>query len=173
MSELVAECGCVLSGFVAVMLLAAGLGKRHRGSGFATTLAAFELLPQRTVRHAARLIPWLEIGCGSALLIAPIRLTARLPAALLLCIFAAAIGINIARGRTAIDCGCSLARAGQPLRVTLVGWNMLLAALLLTPWPAPLVGWFAQSQGVLAGATLCAIAASAQALRGSPRVMAV
>jgi hypothetical protein len=52
-------------------------------------------------------------------------------AALLLSGFAAAIAINLARGRKAIDCGCFQSALRQPLRIVLVARNLLLVAAIL------------------------------------------
>jgi hypothetical protein len=46
-------------------------------------------------------------------------------------LFAAAMAINLARGRTHIDCGCFDATQRQPLRWLLVARNIVLAVLLI------------------------------------------
>jgi hypothetical protein len=48
----------------------------------------------------------------------------------LLLVFAAAMAINIRRGRTQIDCGCGLSALRQGLGWPLVARNLALAAVL-------------------------------------------
>ena len=73
---------------------------------------------------------WLILCAGAltagALFFEPTRHMGAIAAALQLLIFGAAIGINIGRGRTAIDCGCF----GSQLRDGLSRWMVVRNAVL-------------------------------------------
>lgn len=62
----------------------------------------------------------------------------------LLCLFALAMGVNLARGRREIDCGCFQSGLRQPLSGGLIARNLLLSAALsslfiaTSPLSAPL-----------------------------------
>jgi hypothetical protein len=66
-----------------------------------------------------------------------------LAGALLLALYGAAIGINLVRGRRAIDCGCGGPGGSRPLRADLVARNggvaLLLCVAALAPGPRTLV----------------------------------
>jgi len=59
------------------------------------------------------------------------RSLAALVAAALIALYAAAIGINLWRGRRDIDCGCAGPDQAQPLRPVLLARNAVLVALAL------------------------------------------
>lgn len=114
---------------VGAMFLSAGLAKLRRRRSFPGVVANYRLLPSVLVAPVAAALPVAEIAIGSAL-IAGVR-SAAVPAGLLLLLFAAAMAVNIGRGRSHIDCGCGRSELRQPLSRTLVARNLLLAMLLL------------------------------------------
>lgn len=97
---------------------------------FAGVLANYRLLPGFLIAPAALLLPFAEWMVGFGLMLDHASLFAPVAMALLL-LFAVAMGINIARGRREIDCGCGRSDLRQPLSWLLVVRNVLLAALLL------------------------------------------
>jgi hypothetical protein len=66
-----------------------------------------------------------------ALVMPEVSFSAALASIALLAVFAAAMAINLLRGRSAIDCGCGQSFLAQTLSWTLVVRNGVLAALLL------------------------------------------
>ena len=87
-------------------------------------------------------------------------------AALLLSVFAVAMGINLLRGRRHIDCGCFQGTLKQPLSWTLVSRNALLALLLVAAGAAASAradAW-AVVNGLLAGGALFVVLQSLNAL---------
>lgn len=112
-----------------VFLLAGASKLRHRDL-LPGVIANYRLLPERLVTPAALLLPAVELLVGAALVLGA-RPWAPLAAILLLLAFAAAMAINIRRGRRHIDCGCGQSALRQELGWPLVVRNLLLAALLL------------------------------------------
>jgi len=87
----------------ALMFFTAAIGKARRWSAFEGVVANYRLLPDPLVRVVARLLPPGEILPALALAFG--LPGSELAASALLCLFAAAMAINLARGRTHIDCG--------------------------------------------------------------------
>ncbi len=100
-------------------------------TGFRAALAAYELLPQRCVEAAAGLLIVAEVAIGGGLLVPAVATGAALTAASLLGVYAAAIAINLLRGRRHIDCGCVGAAARRPLSSVLVARNGVLVVVAL------------------------------------------
>lgn len=119
---------------LAAVLLAAALPKLRRPRDFARAVAGYELLPSACVRIAAAGLVAVEIALGAGLLLAAAGLEARPLAAqgsaALFALYAAAIALNLARGRGLADCGCSLGQT-RPLSRALVARNALLALAAL------------------------------------------
>jgi hypothetical protein len=94
-------------------------------------IANYRLLPRWAALPAAALLPPTEMIVALLLLSAQLRPWPALAAMVLLLVFAAAMAINIKRGRGHIDCGCGGTFLLQPLNWTLVARNGVLAALLV------------------------------------------
>lgn len=118
-----------LAGRFALIVLF-GLSVLHKASAFRVyeqTVADYRLLPDRLSGVAAALMLVVEVTVVVALLsLAPGWPYAM--AAALLIVYALAIGINLARGRRQIDCGCG-GPPGQTISGVLVFRNLLLAAI--------------------------------------------
>jgi hypothetical protein len=107
----------------ALLLASAARHKLRDREGFRAALGGYGLLPERSVPLAADLLVAGELAIGLALLATP---RAGIAAAALLALYAGAVGVNLARGRRHIDCGCG--GAPQPLSAWLVARNVVLAA---------------------------------------------
>ena len=124
-----------------LMFLLAAYHKLAEGAQFRVTLLEYQLLPEALVAPASRIIPLFEILLGGSWFLSYDQqsLTA-IASAALLAVYAAAIGINIYRGRVYFDCGCGFAGKGekeQYLSGGLLARNMvLIAAALITLLPA-------------------------------------
>jgi hypothetical protein len=94
---------------------------------FAAALDNYRIVPRALVTPVAWMLPVLETLAAIGSLVPASRGEACLLMAALLAIFSAAIAINLARGRRAIDCGCF----GPALRQTLSGWLIARNAILL------------------------------------------
>lgn len=126
---------------VGLVFLQAALAKLRHRELLAGVIANYRLLSPALTGPAALLLPPAELAVSLGLLLGgawrPAQFVATLGAIALLLVFAAAMGINIARGRSHIDCGCGRSQLRQPLSWLLVWRNLALAALL-TPLLAPL-----------------------------------
>ncbi len=152
MLALLAETGVfALRSYVAVLLIAGGLGKMSKTLVFEGELADYRLLPDFAVPLAARLLPVVELAVGLLLLSRLASVAVTLTACVLLLMFAVAVAINLLRGRTHISCGCGGASGGQTISAPLVAVNLLLAALLAGTAPVS-----SPSSLVLVGAGLVA-----------------
>ncbi len=156
----------VLRGALALLFGSSALHKARDPAAFRAALEGYALLPARLGGVAVLALTSAE-ALLAATLLAPASLGARAPALLaavaLLGLYAAAIAVNLARGRRDIDCGCAGPRSRQPLSGWLVARNALLAALALAcargVAPRPLV-WI-DAVTVAGGIVLLAAAWSA------------
>jgi hypothetical protein len=124
----------VLRSALALLLGASALEKARDLATFRAAIEGYDLLPARAAGSAAPLFPVLEAALAVALL-APLGLGVRGAAlggaGLLFAFYAAAIAVNLARGRREIDCGCGGPAAHLPLSGWLVARNAGLVAVAL------------------------------------------
>ena len=124
----------VIATSLALLFLLAARHKISAHRRFEAQLAAYQILPESLVSPAARMLPWLEIAVAASLLFAFSRPVGALLAATLLAMYALAMGINMSRGRSQIDCGCG--DTPQSLSGLLLLRNAVLtvgALMLLAP----------------------------------------
>ena len=117
------------------------LSDRRRFEG---TVRAYALLPARATRLFSWVLPAIEVAIAAALLHPQLHRGAAWAAAVLLLLYTVAIGINLARGRRDIDCGCFRTRSATPLSGALVVRNVALiatACILLIPLSARPLFW--------------------------------
>lgn len=112
---------------LAAIFAAAAIAKLRAIEVFTGVLASYRLLPDAMVQPFAYLLPIVELGTALHLLLPVTRPAAAAAAVLLLLLFAAAMAVNLARGRRDIDCGCFVGRLRQRLSWPLVVRNLLLA----------------------------------------------
>jgi hypothetical protein len=65
----------------------------------------YRLLPGGAINALALVMPWVELLAGIGLILGVWKREAAIVAGLLILVFIAAIGVNLARGH-AVDCGC-------------------------------------------------------------------
>lgn len=133
---------------VAIAFAASAIGKFARLAGFREALRGYRLLPWVLVPAVALLLPASE-ALGVAMLLLPS--SSAYGALLLLALsllFTAALAVNLLRGHTSIDCGCSglFGTAARPSAARITWWHVgramvlvLLAAVAMLPqWARPL-----------------------------------
>jgi hypothetical protein len=127
----------VLRGALALLLVVAALHKLRDRGAFGATLDAYALLPAALTATVARLVPALELA-AAALLVAPRTAAAGgVLATALLAVYAAAMGINLLRGRRDLDCGCMGPGARSPVGLGLILRNLVLMVAALVAGFAP------------------------------------
>lgn len=92
---------------IAGVFLAFSLRKLPDRPGFAFLVIAYRVLPQRWATLYGLLLPWLELLVGLMLVMGILPRIAAGLAALLTCSFLSAVGLNIARRRFDLACGCA------------------------------------------------------------------
>ncbi len=134
----------------AIVTLIGALPKLTGQPAFRETVAGFRLLPHALVASVAVAIPVVEIVAALACLIPATRTAGAAALVALFGLFAIALAVNVARGHTDIDCGCSgFARADRPVPHA-IGWAhvgrtlllVVLAALAGVPQSARSIVWF-------------------------------
>jgi hypothetical protein len=150
----------VLRASLALLFAAAAFHKLRAPRGFAVTLEAYALLPRALVSAFAWALAGAEVVLAAALLVPGLGAKPAAGGALLLLVYSGAIGANLLRGRTDIDCGCLGPAARQPLSPWLLARNGVLVvgclALLAPVSSRPLVWADAVSiVGATLGLALC------------------
>ncbi|NHN88925.1 DoxX family membrane protein [Acetobacter sp. LMG 1627] len=112
------------AGGVGVMFLVAGLAKLREHDLFLGTLASYRLLPSWSFEAVAWGLAVVEVLTGALLLSGLGRSVGALLAALMLVVFALAMGINMMRGHTEISCGCTPGQKGETL-----SWGLVFRTL--------------------------------------------
>ncbi|MGO1500097.1 MAG: MauE/DoxX family redox-associated membrane protein [Marinobacter sp.] len=112
-----------------VILASAAGHKLKNPNWFRRQVREYELIPDATVPAAAMALPIIELVTAAGLMWSVSRPYAGILALLLVCVYALAIAINLARGRADIDCGCSGPAMRQPLQPGLLLRNLGLAVL--------------------------------------------
>ena len=139
-----------------LVFVTAAVGKMRNWPEFHGVVANYRLLPSSLTAPVAYGLPPLEAAVGIALLANWRAPMPQFLATLLLLVFAAAMAINLRRGRHDIDCGCFQSTLRQHLSFTLVLRNLLMAVLLTLTVMSPIESndWAALVSAVLAGGVL-------------------
>jgi Methylamine utilisation protein MauE len=104
---------------------------------FSEIFAAYGLLPSGVGRPASHAIPLLEAAVAAGLLFEGSRTPAACMGIVLLLAYAAAIAVNLRRGRRELACGCGGPDDRRPIAGWMVWRNVGVAILLaatMLPW---------------------------------------
>jgi len=112
---------------LAGVLGASALRKLAAFGEFRDAVAGYELGPRALVTAEAAALVASEVGAAIALMLH--RPSGAALAAGLFVLYGAAIGVNLARGRRTLDCGCAGPAARQPIRPSLLARNAALIAV--------------------------------------------
>jgi hypothetical protein len=114
------------------LLFAVAAGHKLRDLGrFRATVAEYRLLPPSVAPAGAGLVVAAELAVAAGLVAPASRSAGLVSAGALLVVYAAAVGVNLARGRRDLDCGCAGPAAHRPISGWLVARNVALAAVAL------------------------------------------
>lgn len=138
---------------IGLVFLVAAIGKFRHWAVFEGVVANYRLLPEALVPMVAKLLPPVEVLLALALLSGSFSPWPEAVAATLLLLFALAMGVNLRRGRSQIDCGCFQSALKQSLSWWLVARNGVMTLSLLVVWlsPAPGLDLLPTLEGMLAG----------------------
>jgi len=148
MNTILVETGLAGAIGTGIVFVEAGLAKLRHRDVLPGVVANYRLLPETLLAPVAAILPPVELGLGMALIVSamvgsgPLHWFA-VPSAVLFVVFAAAMAINIRRGRSQIDCGCGRSQLRQPLGWGLVIRNLVLAVLVVIHGIAPPHGFVA------------------------------
>ena len=144
--------GYVIAGAFTLLFVHAAIGKWRSIAEFRAVLENYRLFPPPLAAPLALIVPAMESAVAVALLGATTRAAAAVAGGTLLLGYAAAIGVNLRRGRLDLDCGCAGPADRRPIAGWLVWRNILLAAVLagvIPPWSSRALGWL--DLGTVAG----------------------
>ncbi len=166
---------CALA--LALIFGASGVMKLRDLEMFEGSLANYQLAPRWMEKPLAYPLPMVECVAAIGLLFSSTRAVAGCALLALLAIFTGAIAINLARGRSNIDCGCF----GPTLRQQLSGWLLLrnfflliLTAILILPATDRALESLDAVTIVLGALTLVTLYASANfAISNAPKLRAL
>jgi hypothetical protein len=122
---------------VGLVFVSAGANKMLHWQEFRGVVADYRLLPARGAAVAAAIIPPFELSVGLASIFHWGMPATALAVAAMLSLFAAAMAINLRRGRTAIECGCFRTALRQELEWRLVVRNIVCALIVLAASAIP------------------------------------
>lgn len=152
-------------------LFAAGaVHKAQARSEFVGIVANYRLAPAALAPAIALAIVALEAVLAIALIAPPTRAGAGVAAAFLLAAYGAAIGFNLVRGRTNIDCGCSFGGGTNRIGPGLLLHNAVLVAAALVialPAGARVLGAFDFAYSVLFAAAAAVLYLTFEKLRAN------
>jgi Methylamine utilisation protein MauE len=136
--------GLLLVATVALLFASAGVHKLRDLRRFDEIFAAYGVLPAVSRWRLSWLVPVLELAVAVGLSVDGSRLYAALAGSVLLLAYAAAIGINLRRGRRDLACGCGGPDERRPIAPWMVWRNVLIALGLLcalVPWTTRALGF--------------------------------
>jgi uncharacterized membrane protein YphA (DoxX/SURF4 family) len=129
--------GILIVASVALLFASAGVHKLRDLRRFDEIFAAYGLMPLIARLRLSWAVPILEIGVAAGLLIDVCRPYAVAVGIVLLTGYAAAIAVNLRRGRRDLACGCGGPDERRPIAAWMVWRNILIASALagvLAPW---------------------------------------
>lgn len=121
--------------FIALLFIHAAWHKIADFSSFTGFVADYRLLPQQLVAPAAWLLVASEVLAVLLMVVPPLSTIGAVLALFLLLAYAAAMGINVARGHVRIECGCG--GPAQKLSVLLVVRNGVFAMVAALAFVVP------------------------------------
>ncbi len=145
--------------FIAIILLASGIGKLMGRPSFAEIVRGFALVPEKFVSIFAAALPPVECATGCCLMCAAVLPFDALRFAAVIAlglfgIFGLAISINLVRGRRNVECGCFGTSKGD-----MISWSLVLRNCLFG-----VVGYIAFLRGAKSSFTDGSIVTRGQAV---------
>lgn len=127
--------------FLSIVFFISSLNKMREFQQFTATVTAYRLLPETWSKTSALAITGTEFSVSMLLFMGWQSQIAAFVSIFMLFIFSIAMGINLIRGHTDLECGCSGAKNAQKISLGLVGRNIafsMVAASILV-WGGGLI----------------------------------
>jgi hypothetical protein len=124
---------------LAFVFAAACLHKLRAPRRFEGALRAYRVLPDSIIRWVAPGLMAAEATIAIGVCLPAISAKALCGAGLLLVSYSAGIALNLARGRSQLDCGCGF--GAQPISPMLIARNLLLTFASFSLWLMPTQAW--------------------------------
>ncbi|WP_373019996.1 MauE/DoxX family redox-associated membrane protein [Thiomicrorhabdus sp.] len=131
MSEIIPYLNLACLVFIILLMLKAALHKAFDFLEFQGFVADYELIPEKLIKPFSAALVGLELASVGMMLVNSLRDYGLMLAIALFIVYAIAIGINLLRGRTSIECGCG--GAPQLLGPVLIWRNALLVLAAALP----------------------------------------
>jgi hypothetical protein len=144
----------VLRASLSILFAAAAWHKLRDVAAFRAALRGYQLMPEALVSPAATAVVLAENSVAGALWLPASAELAGALAASLLAAYSLAIGLNLARGRRRIDCGCLGPASDQPLSAALLVRNAVLwlgSLALLLPTSSRAFHWGVDAPALFGG----------------------
>lgn len=138
----------VVRSFLALVFVRALVAKLRSPAHFVSAIRGYELLPTALSGLVAVFLLAAELAVVPALLVPALARGACLGAGALLLLYAGAMGINLARGRRDVDCGCAGPAKRQAVHEWLLARNLLYVAMAWLGAASPGVRSLAWLDGV-------------------------
>jgi hypothetical protein len=119
--------GTLMVASVAVLFASAGVHKLRDLRRFGEIFSAYELVPEFAAKRLSWAVPVLEIAVAVGLVMKVSQPYAGAVGIVLLSGYAAAIAINLRRGRRDLACGCGGPNDRRPIAAWMIGRNALIA----------------------------------------------
>jgi Methylamine utilisation protein MauE len=129
--------GLLMIAAIALLFGSAGVHKLRDLKRFEEIFSAYGLVTSAARWHFSRVIPILELAVAAGLLFDASRTWAGAVGIGLLSTYAAAITVNLRRGRRDLACGCGGPDERRPIAPWMVWRNIVIALVLagaLAPW---------------------------------------
>src|SRR5271156_6465878 len=134
--------GILIVAGLSLLLASAAAAKLRDLRSFDEIFAAYAVLPASMNLPAARVLPFVELSLAAGLLMKAVRPYVGVGVIVLMLTYAAAIAVNLRRGRRDLACGCGGPAERRPIASWMVWRNCTIAGLAgisLLPWlPRPL-----------------------------------
>jgi Methylamine utilisation protein MauE len=128
--------GCLIAACIGLLFMVAAVHKLRDLRRFREVFTAYRLVPAAVARRIACVVPAVELVVAAELILGAPGLALATGSVLLLG-YAAAIAVNLARGRSDLDCGCAGPDNRRPIAAWMVWRNVVIAmlsAVALLPW---------------------------------------
>lgn len=137
--------GLLMTATIALLFASASVHKLRDLARFEEIFAAYGVLTFVSRLRLSWVVPVLEAGVAVGLLFDTSRVYAAALGIALLLVYAAAIAVNLKRGRRDLACGCGGPDDRQPIAAWMLGRNSAIALLLAggacVPWTGRPLGF--------------------------------